>query len=115
MQILYKNSTAEKQFSPAYQKKWKYPEQVKIKLLSIENALVNATCLHDIVMMPQYHFHQLHGDRKGEWSIYVGKTGYRVTLIPCDDTGKEITTGDIIAQCKTIKIVVVTEVSNHYE
>ena len=115
MQILYKNSNAKKQFSPAYQKKWTYPEQVKVKLLSIENALQNATSLQDIVMMPQYHFHSLKGDRKGEWSIYVGRTGYRVTLIPCDDDGKEITSGDIIAQCKTIKIVLVTEVSNHYE
>ena len=29
--------------------------------------------------------------------------------------GEEITEGDIIAQCKMIKIIKVTEVSNHYE
>lgn len=115
MKILYKNTTAEKQFSPKYQKKWKYPEQVKIKLLSIENAISQATCLRDIAMMPQYRFHSLKGDRKHEWSIYVGNTGYRVTLIPCDDEGDEITDGDIMAQCKSIKVVLVTEVSNHYE
>ena len=66
MKILYKNTTAEKQFSPKYQKKWKYPEQVKIKLLSIENAISQATCLRDIAMMPQYRFHSLKGERKHE-------------------------------------------------
>ena len=50
-----------------------------------------------------------------EWSIRLGNTGYRVTMIPCDENEKEIIDGDIMAQCKTIKIVKVTEVSNHYE
>lgn len=115
MEILYKNKTAREQFSPDCQKKWKYPQQVKIKLLSIENAIRQATCLQDIAKLPQYHFHCLKGDLKHEWSIYVGNTGYRVTLIPCDDAGKEIVSGDILAQCKAIKIVLVTGVSNHYE
>ena len=98
MKILYKNKTAEKQFSPKHQSKWKYPEPVKIKLLSIENAIRQATCLQDIARLPQYHFHALMGDRKHEWSIYVGNTGYRVTLIPCDDDDNEITSSDIMAQ-----------------
>jgi len=115
MKILYKNKSAEKQFSPKHQSKWKYPEKVKTKLLSIENAIQQATCLQDIARMPQYHFHHLEGDRKHEWSIYVGNTGYRITLIPCDDNDNEITSGDIMAQCKSIKVVLVTEVSNHYE
>ena len=115
MKVLYKNKNAEKQFSPEYSKKWKYPEKVKIKLLSIQNALVQASCLNDIVQMPQYHFHPLVGNRKTEWSIYVGNTGYRVTLIPCDEEEHEIASHDVMGQCKTIKIVLVTEVSNHYE
>ena len=45
----------------------------------------------------------------------MGNTGYRITLIPCDDDDNEITSSDIMAQCKTIKVVLVTEVSNHYE
>ena len=36
-------------------------------------------------------------------------------MIPCDDNRNEIVYGDIMAQCKMIKIVKVTEVSNHYE
>lgn len=115
MIIKYKNKSAEQQFSSKYQKKWRYPEIVKEKLKATENFIEQATSLHDIVMFLPFHFHRLKGDRKGEWSIYLGKTGYRVTLIPCDDEKQEILSGDIIAQCKTIKIVTVTEVSNHYE
>ena len=55
------------------------------------------------------------GNRKDEWSIRLGNTGYRVTMIPCYNDGREIIEGDILAQCKMIRIVKVTEVSNHYE
>lgn len=75
----------------------------------------NADSLMDIANYPPFHFEHLKGDRKDEWSIRLGKTGYRVTLIPCDNDENEITEGDILAQCKMIKIVKVTEVSNHYE
>lgn len=115
MVIKYKNKSAEQQFSSKHQKRWRYPETVKEKLKATKNFIEQANSLLDIVNYPPFHFHQLHGDRKGEWSIYLGRTGYRVTLIPCDGNGKEILTGDIIAECKSIKIVVVTEVSNHYE
>ena len=116
MVIIYKNKTAEQQFSSKYQKKWKYPVAVSEKLKAAENYIRNASSLQDIVNYPPFHFHQLKGDRKGEWSIYLGKTtGYRITLIPCDENNHKIVSGDIIAQCKSIKIVMVTEVSKHYE
>ena len=60
-------------------------------------------------------FERLKGTRKNEWSIRVGNTGYRVTMIPCNDDEKEIVEGDILAKCRIIKIVKITEVSNHYE
>jgi len=115
MKILYKNETAKKQFCSEYKKKWRYPEQVKKKLESTENFILNAESLLDIANYPPFHFEHLKGDRKDEWSIRLGNTGYRVTMIPCDVSGNEITKGDILAQCKMIKIVKVTEVSNHYE
>lgn len=115
MKILYKNGTAERQFSSKYSSKWKYPKQVGIKLQATENFLEQAVSLQDVVNYPPFHFHKLEGDRKHEWSIYLGNTGYRVTLIPCDDHENQIVSGDIIGQCKMIKVVLVTEVSNHYE
>ena len=87
----------------------------KKKLLSAENFIINADSLMDIAKYPPFHFEHLKGDRKDEWSIRLGNTGYRVTMVPCDNDGNEIIGGDILAQCIMIKIVKVTEVSNHYE
>ena len=115
MNILYKNKFAEKQFCSRYKKKWKYPEQVKKKLEAAENYMRNADSLMDITNYPSFHFERLRGNRKDEWSIRLGNTGYRVTMIPCDENENEILEGDILANCKMIKIVKVTEVSNHYE
>lgn len=115
MTILYKNKTAEKQFSSKHKNTWRYPKQVVEKLISAENFIVQAASLQDVAKYPPFHFHHLVGDRQGEWSIYLGNTGYRVTLIPCDESGGEIIKGDIMVQCKSIKVILVTEVSNHYE
>ena len=115
MNILYKNKFAEKQFCSIYKKKWKYPEQVRKKLEAAENYMINADSLMDVANYLPFHFERLRGDRKDEWSIRLGNTGYRVTMIPCDENENEILEGDILANCKMIKIVKVTEVSNHYE
>ena len=115
MNILYKNKFAEKQFCSRYKKKWKYPEQVKKKLEAAENYMINADSLMDVANYLPFHFERLRGDRKDEWSIRLRNTGYRVTMIPCDENENEILEGDILANCKMIKIVKVTEVSNHYE
>lgn len=115
MTILYKNKSAKEQFCSEYKKKWRYPDQVKKKLEAAENFIINSDSLMDIVNYVPFRFERLKGNRKDEWSIRLGNTGYRVTMIPCDDEGNEIVEGDIMAQCKVIKIVKVTEVSNHYE
>lgn len=115
MKITYKTKRVEKEFCSKFKKSWKYPPTVEKKLIAAENFIENAPSLKDIVQYPPFHFHQLKGQRKSEWSIYLGNTGYRVTMIPCDNDGNEIIEGDIIAQCNQIKVVQVTEVSNHYE
>ncbi len=112
---MYKNKTAEEQFCSEYKKKWRYPEQVKKKLEAAENFIKSSESLMDIANYSPFRFERLKGNRKDEWSIRLGNTGYRVTMIPCDDAGNKIVEGDIMAQCRMIKIVKVTEVSNHYE
>ena len=96
-------------------KTWRYPTAVSTKLKQAENYIQQATSLQDIAGYPPFRFHLLKGDRKGEWSISLGNTGYRITLIPCDDEGNELIGGDILSKATTIKIILVTEVSNHYE
>ncbi|MCR4819326.1 MAG: hypothetical protein K5841_10255, partial [Fretibacterium sp.] len=78
MKIVYKNKSVQRQFDSIYQGKWRYPKQVKDRLLAMENYIRQAASLNDIVRYPPFHFHPLRGGRKGEWSLYVGQTGYRV-------------------------------------
>ena len=115
MQILYKNKRVKEAFCSEYINKWHYPEAVKEKLMFVESMLQSFTCLLDLANFPSFRFHRLLGNRKGQWSIYVGHTGYRVSLIPCNEKGQEILTGDVLSQAKAIKIVEIIEVSNHYE
>jgi len=115
MKILYKNETAKKQFCSEYKKFWRYPDQVKKKLEAAETFIKNSNSLLDIANYPPFRFERLKGKRKDEWSIRLGNTGFRVTMIPCDEDENELINGDIMAKCKYIKIVKVTEVSNHYE
>ena len=87
---MYKNKTAEKQFSSEYKKSWKYPEKVKERLEKAENFIINSNSLLDIANYLPFRFERLKGKRKMEWSIRLGNTGYRVTMIPCDENQKEI-------------------------
>ena len=115
LKIIFKNKSVEKQFCSAYAKKWKYPKQVTMKLIAMENFLKSSNSLSDVIEYKPYNFHQMHGRGEGEWNLYVGNTGYRVTVMPCNEDEETIVRGDIISLCKSIKIVKVTEVSNHYE
>lgn len=115
MHILYKNENIKKQACSEYCNKWRYPEQVKRKLLAAENYILNSESLMDIANYIPFHLEHLSGNRKVEWSIRLGNTGFRVIFIPCDDEGYEIIKGDILALAKQIKIIKLTEVSNHYE
>ncbi|MBE7054684.1 MAG: addiction module toxin RelE [Ruminococcaceae bacterium] len=115
MKILFKNKSVEKQFSSEYANTWRYPKQVQKKLQAAENFIKQATSLKDISSFSPFRFHRLEGTRKSEWSISLGNTGYRVTIIPCDDNDNPIVSGDILEHCKSIRIILVTEVSNHYE
>ena len=115
MKIIYRNKTAEKQFSSKYKNKWRYPEHVKDKLEAAGIYILNAQSLLIVASYTPFHFEHLKGKRKNEWSIRIGNTGYRVTMIPCDDDGNEIIGGDILADSESIKTVKITEVSNHYE
>lgn len=115
LEIDYKNKKVMKQFSPDYAMRWKYPERVKEKLLAMEIFIRKAESLRDILNYRPYHFHQLQGIRQEEWSLYVGNTGYRVTVFPCDEDWKPIPAKEVIKLSLVIKKLMITEVSNHYE
>lgn len=115
LKILYKNKKVEEQFNPLFKKGWRYSKQVRQKIEDAHYFIEEADSLFDIASRRSFRFEKLKGNRKDEWSIRLGNTGYRVTLIPCGANEKPLINGDILKSCKVIKIVMVTEVSNHYE
>ncbi len=114
MDVFFSHKTARQQYSLEFKSKWKYPDVVKLKLVATINLINRATSLQDIICYKPFHFHKLQGKRKDEWSIYLGKTGYRITCIPCDNMGN-IICGDIMFRQKSIQAIKVTGVTNHYE
>ena len=91
-------------------------EKVAKKLIANINYCENAAeSLLDIKQYTAFHFHDLNGkEYENQWVIYVGRTGYRIHFIPLDENGNEIKKGEVIPQIKSIKIMRVMEVSNHY-
>lgn len=85
------------------------------KLSSIINFIENADSLLDIKNYPSFHFHNLDDEYKDQWAIYVGQTGYRIHIIPQDSNNKLIKKGDVTPHIKNIKIILIKEVSNHYD
>lgn len=116
MLIRYATKKVEKSFSSANAPTWKkYPQEVKEKFFAAMNFIENASSLKDVFGYIPFHFERLIGDRKGQWSIRLGRTGYRVVLYPCDANGTAIQDGDVLSMSCHIRIVEIQEVTNHYE
>lgn len=116
MLIKYCSQKIAKSFSSPSAPMWKkFPQEVKEKYYSAANFMENASSLKDVFSFIPFHFERLKGDRKGQWSIRLGGTGYRVILYPCDSNGSVIHDGDILSICCSITIVEIQEVTNHYE
>lgn len=80
------------------------------------NALENAENLGDIAKIKSLNLHQLNGDLKDLFSLYLGKnTGYRLLIKPVDEDGKDIDIKDISVLYSATNIVLIWEVSKHYE
>lgn len=70
----------------------------------------------DIKNVPIYRLHPLKGDRKGQFAIDIGrKLGWRLIIIPEDDEGNEWDITDINMVYELTNIILVWEVSKHYE
>ena len=93
-----------------------YGEEVAKRLYMLINLLESVECLNSIYEMKNYHLHPLVGERKGQYALDLGrKIGYRLIIIPLDEEEKEWVIRDWNFICNATKIVLVWEVSNHYE
>ena len=117
MQIAYKNSTTKKQCTDLKYAKKKFNTDVAEKLFSRINFIEQAGCFADIINNLSFRFHGLSGKRNGTYAIDLGrKIGFRLIVEPLDKDNKPLGKEkniEVIKQCT--KIVLVVEVTNHYE
>lgn len=115
MTIEYKSKEVEEVCTKRQKAVKCFDEIVYKKLASIINYIEQADSLLDIINYPSYKFHDMKGYKHlNEWSIYIGRTGYRLILIPLNENNNPIEKGDVLKNSKTIKIIMVKEVNNHY-
>lgn len=83
MQIQYNNRTVEKQCTNLRIAKKDFSDKVAKKLHKLVNFIESADNLASVIAFPTYHFHDLKGDREGEYALDIdGRRGsYR--LIVC--------------------------------
>ena len=78
--------------------------------------LKNVKDLSDVAMMPQYRLHKLKGDLKDKYSMSLPGTGIRIEFYPMDENENVLLSGNDEAEMfRNTKIVLITEVSDHYE
>ena len=117
MEIRYFNKKVEDVCNSLDAAKKKYPLKTAEKLIKAINFIESAACLNDIVNFSPFHFHNLRGNRNGPYSICFNGTAdsYRLIIKPLDDNGEPYKNMSIDEYSKITKIVLILEVSKHYE
>ena len=117
MDVEYKTKMVERLCKDyAYAKK-QLPKEVADKLMGNINYIEQAICFADIMTYAPFKCHKLKGDRKDCYALDVGrKLGYRIIIEPLDENNKTLKKEkdiNVIKECT--KIVLVVEVTNHYD
>ena len=92
-----------------------------ISLLARINALQSAETIKDIIIQPAFHFHNLQNKKgrnlEGYFAIDVKsrKDAWRIVFQPLDDQGECYVPCNIDEISDSVRIVEISEVSNHYE
>lgn len=117
MEIKYKYKKTEKQCTDFSCANKEFNKRVATLLFSRINFIENAESLADIINNPTFNFHDLEGKMKGLYAIDLGrKIGYRLILEPLNEKEESLKTERDIHKLKQCtKVILVIEVSNHYE
>lgn len=85
------------------------------KLLKLINLILAAENLAEVGKF-NYRLHRLSGSRQNQYALDIGrKLGWRLIVIPLDETGAELISDGDALFCQSVKIVLVWEISKHYE
>lgn len=90
--------------------------EVAEALHALMNFIQNANDIQDIASIRRYNFHPLIGNRKGQYALDLGrKLGWRLIVKPLDDDGRNIDASDERFYKDSALVILVWEVSKHYE
>ena len=86
-------------------------------LLARIYAIEKAEVIKDIIVMPPFHFHNLHGNMEGLFAIDVKsrRDKWRIILQPLNEDEKPFDPCHIDEIASIVRIVEIREVSAHYE
>lgn len=112
MKITYANKKVEKQCTDLKESRKKFPKKIAQKLHKLVNFIENADNLSEVINFSRYNFHDLKGNHKGLYSLYIDgpRGGYRLIV-----TFKDLTNEMVFSQSITIQDIKIKEVSKHYE
>lgn len=117
MYVEYKKEKLRKQCEELKEAKKKLPTDIAISLLKRIKFIKNAESLSDIINHTSFYFHPLKDNLEGKYAIDIKsrKSPYRLIVVP-KYQGKEIRNSeDVFTLADTIEILLVMEVSKHYE
>lgn len=92
-----------------------------VSLLSRINALKAADTIKDIIVQPVFHFHNLHKHGKIDYAgcfaidVKSRRDPWRIILEPLDENGNRFESINIDESAKCVRVVLIREVSKHYE
>lgn len=119
MRIKYKSIKLERQCTNLKEAKKLFGgnESLARSLLARVNAIYCAQALQDVIVMPSFRFHNLHGKREGSFAIDVKsrRDMWRIILRPLDEQGEVFVSCRIDEIASVVEIVEIMEVSAHYE
>ncbi len=119
MEIKYTSSKLESQCTSKKEamKLFGGDENLARSLLARINAIREAVVIKDIIVMPTFHFHNLHGSKEGYFAIDVKtrRDKWRIILQPLDEDEQPFDPCHIDEIAAVVRIVEIREVSAHYE
>lgn len=117
MQVIFSKKKEEKVCRDFSKAQKEYGKSVAMGIMSRINALESAKTLKDIIVMPNFRFHALNGEEKGLFAIDVRnkKDPWRIILEPLDEKEQRFIPCNIDEIVLKVKIIMIVEVSKHYE
>ncbi len=123
MEVEFANNKLEEQCTSvkAARKLFGGDNALAVSLLARINALRSANTIKDIIVQPQFHFHNLlhigNRDLKGYFAIDVRnrRDPWRIILQPLDENYNVYDPCNIDEIADSVRIVEIMEVSKHYE